>query len=127
MRSRIYLLSLCLPGLIAGCSYGYRATANLSDGGPTLTGKADLKNSGGGHFNLASRDNALMCDGHAEPPDTTSQQSGCAGEAGHGELRCSDGRVFRLTWKAITCRSFEGTGRDEAGRSIHFSVKREDI
>lgn len=125
MKKCNYILLFCLLGQIASCSYGYRATGKISDEALVLKGKADLRNSGGGSFTLSSLGNELMCEGHAETPESGFPSPGCAGEAGKGRMRCSDGRIFILDWKAITCRAFEGGGQDQKGNTVHFSVRKD--
>lgn len=126
MRNLAYAFVLALLAQTAACSYGYRATGRLDGMEAPLAGKADLRNSGGGHFTLSSPNNDLMCDGIAEPPDPAPPpQSGCAGLSGKGHMRCSDGRYFTLTWTSLTCRAFEGTGSGPDGNTMHFSVRRE--
>lgn len=109
----------------AGCSYGYRATATMEGRPDILQGKADLPVAGGGRFNLSSANKDLVCDGYAEPPESPSSQPGCQGEHGNGRLRCSDERTYLLSWKAVTCRAFEGTGTDRDGHAVRFSVTRQ--
>lgn len=110
---------------LAGCSYGYRATATMEGRPDALQGKADLPVAGGGRFNLSSANNDLICDGHVEPPKLPSSQQGCQGDHGSGHLRCSDGRAFVLSWKATSCRAFEGSGTDRDGHAVRFSVMRQ--
>ncbi|HZX32583.1 MAG TPA: hypothetical protein VFF03_14615 [Rhodocyclaceae bacterium] len=123
-HSTVALLASVTVQLV-GCSYGYRATATLDGHPDSLQGKAELPVAGGGRFHLSSPNNDLVCDGYAEPPESPSSEQGCRGEHGSGSLRCSDGRTFLLSWKAITCRAFEGTGRDREGHTARFSVTRQ--
>lgn len=110
--------------LLAACAFGYQARGSLSDVPGELRGKGYPGNSGGGRFVLADRDGRLQCDGQLAPPDRSLLAGYCEGETGNGVVRCSDGRELPVRWRAITCRSFEGSGVDGAGNRLEFRVER---
>ena len=111
--------------LLAACAFGYQARGSLSDVPGELRGKGFPGNvSGGGRFVLADRDGRLQCDGQLAPPDVSPTPGSCEGEVGKGVVRCNDGREVQVQWKAITCRSFEGSGEDKFGNRLIFRVDR---
>lgn len=116
---------IVMASLLAACAIGYQARGSLSDVAGELRGKGYPGNAeGGGRFALADRDGRLQCDGQMAPPDGSSVPGSCAGETGKGVVRCSDGREIPVRWKAITCRSFEGGGKDKFGNWLIFRLDR---
>ena len=114
-----------MPLLFAGCAIGYQAHGSLSDVPGELRGKGNPGNvRGGGSFILADRDGRLQCDGQLSPADISPVPGSCEGEGGKGIVRCNDGREMPVRWKAITCRSFEGSGEDTFGNRLIFRVDR---
>ncbi len=125
MNKRVVLLPLMIPALLAACAIGYQARGSLSDVSGELRGKGYPGNSqGGGRFALADRAGRLQCDGQMAPPDSSPASGSCEGERGKGVVRCTDGREVAVRWKAITCRSFEGSGQDRFGNRLVFRVDR---
>lgn len=123
-KRRISLLILSSVWL-AACAVGYQASGQLSDHAGQLHGKGYPANTiGGGRFSLGDPARSLSCDGELAPPDITPSPSHCIGEGGQGLVRCSDGRAFAVRWRALSCRSFEGEGEDQAGRRLVFRVER---
>jgi len=120
--SRLAILLLVLPVLVA-CSVGYQARGSFGELAE-MRGKAYPAMRGGGRFVLADPDGRLVCDGEAAPPSRSPAAGSCAGEAGDGEVRCSDGRKIMVRWEAITCRSWQGSGVDAAGNRLEFRVER---
>ncbi|MCB4358562.1 hypothetical protein [Quatrionicoccus australiensis] len=121
-KSRVFPLALAL--LLGACAYGYQARGSLSDVAGELRGKGYPGNSGGGRFVLSERHSGLTCDGIAEPAKSSPNPGSCLGESGEGLVRCSDGREIRFTWRAITCRSLQGSGVDARGNRLEFVVDR---
>ncbi|WP_412479939.1 hypothetical protein [Azonexus sp. IMCC34839] len=121
-KSRILAFAVSLA--LAACAFGYQARGNLSDVPGELRGKGYPANTqGGGRFTLSDRSGALQCDGVAYPPDVVGN-SGCEGESGKGEVRCSDGREFAIRWQGRSCRSWVGEGEDARGNRLTFRVER---
>ena len=120
----IGLLCLCTL-VLAGCAFGYHAQGTVSDLPGEFRGKGfpDV-GSGGGRFALNQPVRGIYCDGLVQPPHELGAAGDCAGQAGVGHLRCSDGREFRLRWQALSCRSFEGSGDDGKGNLLQFRVDR---
>ena len=111
--------------VLGGCAFGYQARGTLSDVPGELRGKGYPGNTtGGGQFSLEDRRGHLRCDGTLAPPDATMTPGQCQGESGRGEMRCSDGRVFALRWRALSCRSLEGDGEDSNGVRVSFRIER---
>lgn len=111
--------------LLAACAIGYQARGSLSDVSGELRGKGFPGNtSGGGRFILADSNDRLQCDGQLSPPDISPVPGSCEGETGKGIVRCNDGREVPVRWKAITCRSFAGSGEDGLGNQLIFRVDR---
>ena len=115
---------LVIPLLLAACSIGYEARGSLSDVPGEMRGKGYPGNSGGGRFALGDPEGRLTCDGQTLPPVFSPNPGSCAGEAGTGVVRCSDGREIPVRWEAITCRSWKGSGVDANGNRLEFSVER---
>lgn len=114
-----------LPLVLAACAFGYQARGSLSDVAGEMRGKAyPGDTSGGGRFALADAAGRLVCDGRMAPPDSAPQPGGCLGESGDGVVLCTDGREVAVRWTALSCRSFEGTGRDARGNQLIFRVER---
>ena len=110
---------------LAACAIGYQARGSLSDVPGELRGKGFPGNtSGGGRFILADSNGRLQCDGQLSPPDISPVPGSCEGETGKGIVRCNDGREMPVRWKAITCRSFAGSGEDKFGNQLIFRVDR---
>ena len=125
MNKRAFFLLFFVSAALGGCAIGYQAHGSLSDVQGEMRGKGYPGNtSGGGRFALADRDGHLQCDGRMLPPDQSPIPGSCEGEAGKGAVLCSDGREIPVRWKAITCRSFEGSGEDKLGNRLIFRVDR---
>ena len=121
-RHRALILA---TALLAACAFGYQAHGSLSDVAGELRGKGyPGSTTGGGRFALADRAGRLSCDGEAYPPTAATTPGQCAGEAGTGMVRCSDGRAIPIRWQAITCRSWQGSGEDAQGNRLEFRVER---
>lgn len=115
---------LIVLACMTGCSHGYKAVGTIEDLDRLLQGEVDLENAGGGHFVLRTPDDDLICEGVAHPPTSPSATPGCGDQSGGGILRCTDGRTMTLSWKAINCRAFEGTGIAPDGKRLRFSVRK---
>lgn len=125
MNKRAFLPLILLALLLASCAIGYQARGTLSDVAGEMRGKGYPGNStGGGRLVLTDRDGRLQCDGQMSPPDSSPIPGSCEGEKGKGMVRCSDGREMPVLWTAITCRSFEGEGKDARGNRLVFRVER---
>ncbi len=119
--SALLLVSVAL----GGCAAGYQARGSLDGVAGEMRGRGFPDNlRGGGRFVLADRDGRLTCEGMALPPNHAAEPGNCIGEMGEGDVRCSDGRMIPITWRAITCRSWQGTGVDAAGNRLEFRVER---
>lgn len=120
------IVALLLPLiLLVACSFGYHARGSLSDVPREMRGKGfPTIAEGGGRFALVDAAGALQCDGKLLPPDQALAPGNCVGESGKGMVQCSDGREIAVRWKAITCRSFEGSGEDARGNRLFFRVDR---
>ena len=123
--------SLRLPAIflaaitLGGCAFGYQARGSLEGVAGEMRGKGFPDNlRGGGRFVLADREGRLTCEGLAQPPKRAGEAGSCLGEAGEGEVRCNDGRTIPITWRAITCRSWQGSGVDAGGNRLEFRVER---
>ena len=125
MNKRGIPLLIVVSLLLAACAIGYQARGSLSDVPGELRGKGFPGNtSGGGRFILADSNGRLQCDGQLSPPDISPVPGSCEGETGKGIVRCNDGREMPVRWKAITCRSFAGSGEDKFGNQLIFRVDR---
>lgn len=120
--SRLAILFLVLP-VLGACAVGYQARGSFGEVAE-MRGKAYPAIRGGGRFVLADPSGRLVCDGEAAPPFRSPTAGSCAGEAGDGEVHCSDGRRIAVRWEAITCRSWQGSGVDAAGNRLEFRVER---
>jgi len=110
---------------LGGCASGFQARGNLGGVAGELRGRGFPDNlRGGGRFVLFDREGRLTCDGVAQPPSRAGEPGSCVGEAGEGDVRCSDGRTIPITWQAISCRSWQGSGVDAAGNRLEFRVER---
>lgn len=110
---------------LGGCAFGYQARGSLGGVAGEMRGRGFPDNTrGGGRFVLADREGRLTCDGAAQPPSRPGESGSCFGESGEGVVRCSDGRTIPITWQAITCRSWQGSGVDAAGNRLEFRVER---
>ena len=125
MNKRGIPLLIVVSLLLVACAIGYQARGSLSDVPGELRGKGFPGNtSGGGRFILADSNGRLQCDGQLSPPDISPVPGSCEGETGKGIVRCNDGREMPVRWKAITCRSFAGSGEDKFGNQLIFRVDR---
>lgn len=125
MNQRLALSLLVLPLFSVACAFGYHARGALSDVPGALHGKAFPGNAtGGGRFVLADAQGLLRCDGEMSPADSSPVPGSCDGESGSGIVRCSDGRVMRARWTAISCRSIQGVAMDDWGNRLTFLVER---
>ena len=124
MNNHALVTVLAIPLLLAACSVGYQARGSLSDVPGEMRGKGYPGNSGGGRFALDDREGRLTCDGQTLPPLISPNPGSCAGEAGAGVVRCSDGREIPRRWEAITCRSWKGSGGAANGNRLEFRVER---
>lgn len=117
-------LATLLASFLAACAVGYQARGSLSDVPGEMRGKGYPGSNGGGRFVLNDGVGLLSCDGQALPPKVSPTPGNCAGEAGEGTVRCSDGREIPVRWEAITCRSWQGSGVDAQGNRLEFRVER---
>lgn len=124
MQTRLIALTFTLAAGLAGCSLGYRASGQIDGRDQALAGEAYLDMAGGGRFVLHSPDHDWVCEGFAEPPQTPAAANDCRGEAGTGELRCSDGRRMKIAWQALSCRAFAGQAVAPDGSTLRFTVRR---
>lgn len=125
MNKQSFIVALLVSPLLAACSVGYQARGSLSDVPGEMRGKGFPGNtSGGGRFILTDSKSRLQCDGQLLPPEMSPVPGSCEGETGKGIVRCNDGREMPVRWKAITCRSFEGSGEDKFGNQLIFRVDR---
>ena len=124
MNKHALTLAVLLATVLAACAVGYQARGSLSDVPGELRGKGYPGNSGGGRFSLSDGAGWLSCDGQALPPNISPNSGNCAGEAGDGMVRCSDGREIPVHWEAVTCRSWQGSGVDAQGNRLKFRVER---
>ncbi len=124
MNKRALTLAASLAGFLAACAVGYQARGSLSDVPGEMRGKGYPGSNGGGRFMLNDSVGRLSCDGQALPPKVSPTPGSCAGEAGEGIVRCSDGREIPVRWEAITCRSWQGSGVDAQGNRLEFRVER---
>ena len=109
---------------LAACAIGYQARGSLSDVAGELRGKGYPGTNGGGRFVLNDPAGRLTCDGIANPPAASPNPGSCIGEAGEGDVRCTDGREIPVRWEAISCRSWKGNGVDAKGNRLEFRVER---
>mgnify|MGYP000894138019 FL=1 len=124
MNKRALIPAASLAVFLAACAIGYQARGSLSDVPGEMRGKGYPGSSGGGRFMLSDSGGRLSCDGQALPPKVSPNPGSCAGEAGEGVVRCSDGREIPVRWEAITCRSWQGSGVDAQGNRLEFRVER---
>lgn len=124
MNKHALTLAILLAAVLAACAVGYQARGSLSDVPGELRGNGYPGNNGGGRFSLSNSSGWLSCDGQALPPKVSPNPGSCAGEAGSGMVRCSDGREIPVHWEAITCRSWQGSGVDAHGNRLEFRVDR---
>ena len=124
MNKYLFASVIFFPAVLAACAIGYQARGSLSDVPGEMRGKGYPGNAGGGRFVLTDSVGRLSCDGQAQPPKVSQNPGSCAGEAGEGVVRCTDGREIPLHWEAITCRSWQGGGVDAQGNRLEFRVER---
>jgi hypothetical protein len=118
-------LSILLVAILAGCAFGYQARGTLDGVAGELRGKGYPRSAHpGGSFALGDREGRLVCAGETDPAIRGGDPGSCAGERGTGMVRCTDGREIPVTWEAITCRSWRGSGVDAQGKRLEFRVER---
>jgi len=74
--------------------------------------------SGGGTFKMSGMKSGIHCEGNA-----VLVQSGlsCQGQWGEIFAECSDGRSIMGKWRAITCTTGYGIGKDSLGSEFTFT------
>ncbi|MBI2988358.1 MAG: hypothetical protein HYY45_16445 [Deltaproteobacteria bacterium] len=104
-------------GLSSGCtkfpivgSYYYK---------DALIGTADYNLfSGTSHIRVGDRARKVRCEGDSYGTYAPLFTLSGAGHGGEAELRCSDGRIFRIQWATLSWATGYGVGRDQHGDRI---------
>jgi len=104
-------LSGCVKFPIFG-SYYYR---------DVLVGTADYNPfSGTSYIQVDSRVHKVRCEGNSHGSYAPLFSLHGAGYGGEGELKCSDGRIFRVQWATLSWGTGYGVGRDRDGGRMTF-------
>ena len=105
------LLSACVRFPIVG-SYYYK---------DVLLGTADYNPfSGTSYIQVDSRVHKVRCEGDSHGSYAPLFSLHGAGYGGEGELKCSDGRIFRVQWATLSWGTGYGVGRDQDGGRMTF-------
>lgn len=119
MRGLKILWVALLGGLAWGCTLKYPMVGSYYK--ESLTGKADYNPfSGTSQLQLADRAQKLRCEGNTYASYAPLFTLSGAGYGGEGELKCSDGRIFKVQWETLSWSSGYGVGRDQNGDRISF-------
>ncbi len=119
MRPLRVLFIALLWGLASGCTMKYPMVGAYYK--ESLTGKADYNPfSGTSQIQLEDRAQKVRCEGNTHGSYAPLFTLGGAGYGGEGELRCSDGRLFKVRWETLSWATGYGVGRDQNGDRMTF-------
>ncbi len=86
-----------------------------------LSGKADYNPfSGTSQIQLEDRAQKLRCEGDTYATHAPLFTLSGAGYGGEGELKCSDGRFFKVRWETLSWATGYGVGQDQNGDRMTF-------
>lgn len=117
---RVMVLSvLVLWGFFSGCmKFSIHGSYYYKD---VLTGSADYNLlSGTSHLQIEGRLRKVRCEGNSHGTHAPLVTVTGAGYGGEGELRCSDGRLFKVEWASVSWLTGYGVGHDRHGDRMTF-------
>ena len=117
---RLLLTVTCFS--LSGCELEYKAVGRFDDYDEAFIGtvKADPL-VGGAVFHIEQVNSKIACDGEAGQPDYIPFSLGCAGQRGHGDATCTDGRKIQFKWTATSCNTGYGKGTSQDGINFQFA------
>lgn len=135
MREVVHAAALVLlPALFTACTTTPPAVGMFADDREVLHGRASLEYDNyikmfvrAGPFDLRGTDTGLVCSGRiaiGNAPLDREQvpvDMSCRSQGGKVTAQCDGGRLLEATWKADSCKSGSGLGRDDAGTAFAFT------
>ena len=113
------LFIVILWGLSSGCAMKFPMVGSYYK--EALTGKADYNPfSGTSQIQLEDRAQKVRCEGNPYGSSAPLFTLSGAGYGGDGELKCSDGKIFKLQWATLSWGTGYGVGRDQEGGRMTF-------
>ena len=119
MKRVMVLTVVVFWGFFSGCmKYPIVGSYYYKD---VLIGTADYNPfSGASYVQVEGRLRKVRCEGNAYGTYAPLFTLNGAGHGGEGELRCNDGRIFKVQWATISWSTGYGTGRDQNGDRLTF-------
>lgn len=119
MRPIGILFIAVLGGLSSGCTMKLPMVGSYYK--EALTGKADYNPfSGTSQIQLEDRAQKIRCEGNSYGSYAPLLTLSGAGYGGEGELKCSDGRFFKVRWETLSWSTGYGVGQDQNGDRMTF-------
>lgn len=117
---RVMVLSVVLLwGLFSGCMK-YSVVGSYYNK-EVLIGTADHRPfSGTSYFQADGRSRKVHCEGDSYATYAPLITLSGVGYGGEGELRCSDGRNFKVRWESLSWGTGYGAGNDQHGERMTF-------
>lgn len=114
MKRVMALSVLFLWGLFSGCMK-YPVVGSYYNK-EVLIGTADHRVfSGTSYFQVDGRSRKLHCEGDSYATYAPLFTLSGAGYGGEGELKCDDGRIFKVDWASLSWSTGYAVGRDQYG------------
>ncbi|MBI2211570.1 MAG: hypothetical protein HYV05_07865 [Deltaproteobacteria bacterium] len=119
MRQVGILFIALLWGLASGCAMKLPMVGSYYK--EALTGQADYNPfSGTSQIQIGDRARKVRCEGNTHGSYAPLLTLSGAGYGGEGEIRCSDGRLFKVRWETLSWATGYGVGRDQNGDRMTF-------
>jgi len=119
MRQVGILFIAMLWSLASGCTMKLPMVGSYYK--EALTGQADYNLfSGTSQLQLEDRARKVRCEGNTHGSYAPLFTLSGAGYGGEGELKCSDGRFFKVRWETLSWSTGYGVGRDQNGDRMTF-------
>ena len=111
-----------MVGLVSGCAKYYYAVGSFADKSETFTGTIDQDEV----FNtltigVEGQASKTRCVGKSDVENVGSSLTCIVGQHGIVDLACNDGRIVRGRWRAASCSTGFGNGRDQYGNAFTFA------
>ena len=119
MRRLRVLFFVVLWGFSSGCAMKLPMVGAYYK--EALTGKADYNLfSGTSQIQLEDRARRVRCEGNTYGSYAPLLTLSGAGYGGEGEIKCSDGRLFKIRWETLSWATGYGVGQDQNGDRMTF-------
>lgn len=108
--------------LTVGCSVQYKVAGSFDNANEVFRGDVvhDLL-SGSADVVAVGQNSGIVCRGRSYATHVPALALGCTGQRGKVDMTCDDGRTLDVDWRADSCTSGSGRGRDRLGNRFSFA------